>query len=76
MLCARPDQRGADVVGRARADFDVLLVDGYDRNGISPRLCSAGFYQHYRSALRAGGVLVANIVCAHPQYHAIIGRIR
>jgi spermidine synthase len=67
---------GADLVGRARGEFDVLLVDGYDRDGIPPRLCSPGFYQHCRRALREGGVLVANIVCAHPQYPMLIGRIR
>jgi spermidine synthase len=67
---------GADLVGRARAEFDVLLVDGYDQGGLPPKLCSAGFYQHCRRALRDGGVLVANIVCAHPHYHMLIGRIR
>ncbi len=67
---------GADLVGQSRDEVDVLLVDGYDQSGIPPRLCSAGFYQHCRRALRAGGVLVANIVCAHPQYHMLIGRIR
>lgn len=67
---------GADLVARAQGEFDVLLVDGYDPGGIPPRLCSAGFYQHCRRALREGGVMVANIVCAHPQYHTLIGRIR
>jgi spermidine synthase len=67
---------GADLVGRARADYDVLLVDGYDQGGLPPRLCSAGFYQRCRRALREGGVLVANIVSAHPQYATLIGRIR
>lgn len=67
---------GADLVGRARGEFDVLLVDGYDQSGLPPRLCSPGFYQHCRRALRDGGVLVANIVCAHPQYEALVGRVR
>lgn len=67
---------GADLVGRARGEFDVLMVDGYDSSGLPPRLCSAGFYHHCRRALREGGLLVANVVCEHPQYPTLIGRIR
>lgn len=67
---------GADVVGHANEDFDVLLVDGYDRNGIPPRLCTAGFYRQCRRALRDGGVMVANIVCAHPRYDRLIEQLR
>ncbi len=67
---------GADIVGKARGDYDVLLVDGYDRGGLPPRLCTAGFYRQCRRALRTGGVLVANIVSAHPRYHTLIDHLR
>ncbi len=67
---------GADLVGKARAEFDVLLVDGYDRGGLPPRLCTPGFYRQCRCALRPAGVMVANIVCAHPRYDTLIRQLR
>ena len=67
---------GADTVAQTRHTLDVLLVDGYDRDGIPPRLCSPEFYLHCRRALRKPGLMVANIVAAHPQHDVLIERIR
>lgn len=54
---------GADYI-RSRSDsFDVLLVDGFDRNGQPEQLCSLAFYDNCRDSLRPGGILVINL-CA------------
>ena len=67
---------GADYVRQARQAFDVLLVDGYDSNGMPARLCSADFYRRCKRALTANGVMVANITCEHPSYKRVITSIR
>lgn len=67
---------GADTVGQARQSIDVLLVDGYDHVGIPTRLASAEFYLNCRRALRPHGLMVANIVAAHPNHGALMARIR
>lgn len=67
---------GADFVARNRRCFDVLLVDGYDRAGLASRLCTEAFYEDCRRSLRPGGVMVANIICAHVWYDVLIERIR
>ncbi len=55
---------------------DVLLVDGFDRDGLPPALCSTGFYHDCRRALRHGGVLAANVFSYDPQYPAALARLR
>jgi len=55
---------------------DVLLVDGFDADGLPPALGSAGFYADCRRALRPGGVLVANIFSYDPHYRAMVQRLR
>ncbi|KQV84782.1 transferase spermidine synthase [Massilia sp. Root351] len=59
-----------------RAAADVLLVDGFDEDGLPPALGSAGFYADCRRALRPGGVLVANVFSYDPQYAAVLRRLR
>jgi spermidine synthase len=54
---------GADYIRRNADSFDVLLVDGFDRNGQPEQLCSLEFYDNCRTALRPGGILVINL-CA------------
>lgn len=69
---------GADFVRRAIAsgdDFDVLLVDGFDRDGQARQLCSAAFYDDCRGVLRAGGVLVVNLCADDTGYGSYIARI-
>ena len=70
---------GADFVRRAAgqfgAAFDVLLVDGFDRDGQAHQLCSAAFYDNCHGALRPGGVLVVNLCADDTGYGSYIARI-
>ncbi|KQW87207.1 transferase spermidine synthase [Massilia sp. Root418] len=59
-----------------RGAADVLLVDGFDQDGLPPALASAAFYADCRRALRPGGVLVANVFSYDPQYPAVLRRLR
>ena len=56
-------------------DFDVLLVDGFDRDGQPPALCSQRFYDDCFAALADGGVLVVNLHYDHPDYPLLADRI-
>ncbi|WLI91752.1 fused MFS/spermidine synthase [Massilia sp. R2A-15] len=60
----------------ARGGFDVLVVDGFDEEGLPPALGSSRFYAHCRRALCDGGVLVANVFSYDPHYPAMLGRLR
>ncbi len=42
------------------SDTDVLLLDGFDANGIAPTFLCRGFYEAAYRRLRLGGLLVAN----------------
>jgi spermidine synthase len=55
---------------------DVLLVDGFDADGLPPALGSAAFYADCRRALRPGGVMVTNIFSYDPNYGAMLRRLR
>jgi spermidine synthase len=46
---------------RRRAAYDLLLVDGYDPQGIPPALSTPGFYRACRAALREGGAVAVNL---------------
>jgi spermidine synthase len=61
---------------RLRNSADVLLVDGFDEQGLPPVLGSAAFYADCRRALRPGGVLVANIFSYDPLYGPMLQRLR
>lgn len=55
---------------------DVLLVDGFDRDGQSKQLCSSGFYDHCYAKLRDGGVLVANLLSSNTGLGTFAAKIR
>ena len=55
--------------------FDVLLVDGFDKDGQPSQLCSIEFYDRCHSALRAGGILVVNLCADDAGCSLCIGRI-
>jgi len=63
---------GADFVRRYRDEFDVLMVDGFDKRGQPRELCSSLFYHNCYRSLRANGLLIANL-CAEDH---LIPRIR
>lgn len=51
---------GADFVQRHQAQFDVLLVDGFDHKGQPAQLCSQQFYNDCYRSLTPHGLLVVN----------------
>ncbi|TFW35680.1 transferase spermidine synthase [Massilia horti] len=65
-----------DYVGSLSASADVLLVDGFNADGLPPALGSEQFYVNCRRLLREGGVLVANIFSYDPNYEAMLARLR
>jgi len=64
-----------DYLPRLAGGADVLLVDGYDADGLPPPLGSASFYADCRRALRPGGVMVANIFSYDPNYRKMVRRL-
>jgi len=50
----------ADYLPAAEGDIDVLLLDGFDIEGIAPTFNNRAFYRAARRRLKPGGVLVAN----------------
>jgi len=71
---------GADFVRDAAANnatgYDVLLVDGFDSEGLAPSLCSQRFYNDCYQALSPQGVMVANLHHDDPQHALFTARIR
>ena len=66
---------GADFLRQNAQGFDVLLVDGFDRLGQPPQLCSTAFYLDCRASLRPGGILVVNLCTDDPSRNDYLGRI-
>ena len=52
---------GAAFVRKPPKQFDVLLVDGFDVEGLPSRLSSLRFYEDCFNALMPGGVMVVNL---------------
>jgi spermidine synthase len=71
---------GADFVRAAAANnpigYDVLLVDGFDSEGLAPSLCSQRFYNDCYQALSQQGVMVANLHHDDPKHARFTARIR
>lgn len=67
---------GARFVRDTAQRFDVLLVDGFDADGLPSRLCSQTFYDNCLDVLAPGGLLVANLHADHAAYPQQVERIR
>lgn len=67
---------GARVVRESAEPCDVLLVDGYDSQGLPPRLSSQRFYDDCHAALSPDGVMVANLHSGHRRFEVFVDRIR
>ena len=67
---------GASFVRNMPARVDVLLVDGFDSDGLPARLASQRFYDDCRDALQPGGIMVANLHYGHRHYEVYLDRIR
>ncbi|MES3025194.1 MAG: transferase spermidine synthase [Pseudomonadota bacterium] len=82
-FCVPPDDARLRVVHADAAGYlaglsdsvDVLLVDGFDSAGLPRALGSARFYADCRRALRADGVLVANVFSYDPDYARMLARL-
>jgi spermidine synthase len=66
----------ADYLARMPGCCDVLLVDGFDSQGLPSTLTGSAFYAACRRALHPGGVLVANVFTYDPQYAGALQRLR
>jgi spermidine synthase len=66
---------GADFVARTSGEFDVLVVDGFDRAGQPEQLCSQQFYDACHAALAPNGIMVANLLGDVVQTDACLERI-
>jgi spermidine synthase len=65
----------ADWLARHPGTADVLLVDGFDADGLPPHLADAPFYADCRRLLRPGGVLVANVFTYDPRYGDVMAAL-
>jgi len=55
--------------------FDVLLVDGYDSDGLPGVLSSKRFYDDVFDCLRARGVMAANIHLGNEEFALLVARV-
>lgn len=60
------------IAGGGEETFDVIVVDGFDRDGLPPSLSSGPFYAACRRRLAPGGVLVANVFSYDPRRGAVL----
>lgn len=67
---------GAEFVRQPPGAVDVLLVDGFDYDGLPEALSSQRFYDDCAVLLSPAGLLVVNLHLGHPQYRPQIERIR
>ena len=54
---------------------DVLIVDGFDAQGLPEPLSSQGFYDDCYASLSDDGVMVVNLWGGYPNYDAYLARI-
>jgi spermidine synthase len=55
--------------------FDVLLVDGYDSDGLPGVLSSKRFYDDVFDCLRPSGVVAANIHLCNEEFSLLVARV-
>lgn len=67
---------GSRHVRDSAARPDVLMVDGFDSDGLPGTLCSQRFYDDCFDMLHPQGVLVVNLHCGHLQYLSQVDRIQ
>lgn len=72
VLCADAVEYFATSDDRA----DVVLLDGYDDNGIAPAFCDERFYLNLRGQLRPGGLLVCNLALKGESRNAHLDLLR
>ncbi|CCW18941.1 putative transferase, Spermidine synthase [Sphingobium indicum BiD32] len=65
---------GAHFISRQVGCPDVLLIDGFDRDGQPPQLCSQDFYRTCYDRMAPSGLLIANLWGDHEVYSDRIRR--
>jgi len=82
-LVPRDDERfqiihtdGCDYLARYDVQADVILLDGYDAEGLPNCLCTESFYSSCWQALSAQGVLVANLWGGESKRSIFLNRLR
>ncbi len=66
---------GAEWVAETASRPDVLIVDGYDADGLPAQLTSQRFYDDCYAALADNGILVVNMWKDYPNYDEFLARI-
>lgn len=67
---------GAQFVRDSTTRCDVLMVDGFDCDGMPSSLCSQRFYDDCFDMLQTDGIMVVNLHYGHAQYPVHLDRIR
>jgi spermidine synthase len=66
---------GAAWVDRPASQPDVLIVDGFDADGLPAQLGSQRFYDDCYAALADNGIMVVNLWKGYPHYDEYLARI-
>lgn len=66
---------GAAFVKAPPQRYDLIMVDGYDGQGLPDALCSRSFYQHCKNALSDNGLLVLNLQADTVQCRQLLSRL-
>lgn len=82
-FCVPPDDErfhvveadGAAFVATTDERFDVLMVDGFDAEGMPAALGTQRFYDDCLDVLSADGLFVVNLHAGHPQHALYVDRI-
>lgn len=65
----------ADSASQSNVQPDVLIVDGFDADGLPAQLSSQQFYDDCYSALSDNGIMVVNMWKGYPHYDEYLARI-
>lgn len=63
-------------VERCRTRYDVIMLDAFDRYGVSASIDSQRFYLQARAVLSGNGMLIANLAGSRSQRIAHLGAMR
>lgn len=67
---------GADFLATSRADYDLIMIDGYDADARTGRLDTLPCYLDCKARLSDQGLLVSNLLSRRRDYSASVARMR
>jgi spermidine synthase len=67
---------GAEWIRETETKPEILVVDGFDAQGLPEPLSSQDFYDACHAALSEQGILVVNLWSGYPNYDEYVARIR